>query len=135
MDTLRIALIDDVLLRRGMVTAALEAADVQVQPFASVGQCLEADALNADVLLYIPTIAQTLAILEVVSSLTQRYEIPVAVIASADPQREANAIRELLHHGAKAYISITNTDLTAAVAALRYVKEGGTYAPLNHILT
>lgn len=132
-DNLRIGLIDPVLLRRRIAKTALESFQIAVQDFGTIVECIAAD-VEADILVVVPPVLMVGPILEDIRALRERHNLPVVIIASADPHREGHMVREILRGGASGYIANQTTDLPTAVAALRFVKSGGMYMPLDNIL-
>jgi DNA-binding NarL/FixJ family response regulator len=116
-----------------MTQQALQSLGVEVQDFSTVAACLATD-IQADLVVLLPPTLQVMVILEEVAALRERHNLPVVVIASADPKREGNLVREMLRGGVNGYIPVHSTDLPTAIAALRFVKSGGNYAPLENLL-
>jgi DNA-binding NarL/FixJ family response regulator len=132
MDQMRVGIIDEVMLRRDCIGIAFAAAGVTVVKFPSVLDCTEANP-SVDVLLFLPVSNSVLPILPDITRLNQCNR-PVIVMATIEAPREIHTVRELLRTGARGYIPTLSTDLSSALAAIRFVVNGGTYAPLDNLL-
>jgi DNA-binding NarL/FixJ family response regulator len=60
---------------------------------------------------------------------------PLIVLSDAEDAQEPKTIRNTLKSGAHGFIPTRSTGISAAFAAIRFVKAGGTFAPLDFLLS
>lgn len=61
--------------------------------------------------------------------------IPLVILSDADDAQYASMIRSVLESGARGFIPTRTTGIPITFAAIRFVKAGGTFAPLDLLLT
>jgi len=138
-DRIRIALIDAVQFSQDCLIRAFNAIhpDLLITPFDSVSACLQADRMDPDVILYC-THDDGLSeqrTLQCVADLREKFaSTPVVVLSDSKAALQPRSIRNALKCGARGFIPTLNTQVPAVLAALRFVKEGGTFAPLDLLL-
>lgn len=137
---IRVGLIDSLRFSRDCLIRAFGALhpDLIIVPFASVEECAGPNEADVEIILYYchdDGPFETLA-LQQVKLLRQKFEnIPIVVLSDARSALQARSIRTTLNSGAQGIIPTLTTELPAALAAIRFVKDGGTFAPLNALLS
>jgi DNA-binding NarL/FixJ family response regulator len=138
--TLSIGLIDCCLFSRECLITVLRShhLNVIIVPFASVDDCIAKKQLDLDVVIYyihagdIPEAA-------IVGNIGKiRQAIPnvrIVVLSDVSHEHQPNAIRTMLNGGAHGFIPTRTTGILITIAAIRFVKAGGTFAPLDQLLT
>lgn len=129
---LSVGLVDAVQLRRQLTGIACVQAGFTVTAYATVAECAAADG-DVDVLLYFPCGGDVTRIVASVALLREHGK-PLLVITDTSFLNEKYATRALLAGGAQGYLPSETTDVTTAVAAIRFVAEGGVYAPVDKLL-
>jgi DNA-binding NarL/FixJ family response regulator len=138
-DRIRIALIDRHRFRRDCLISAF--GDFQpgltVIPFESVADCIRLPAIGLDIVLYYSHDdgpSEALA-LEDIRTLVQIVpDLPIVMLSDATSALQPANIRAVLNAGVRGIIPTLITDVPAAVAAIRFVRDGGTFAPLDVLL-
>jgi DNA-binding NarL/FixJ family response regulator len=135
-----IALIDGLLFSRDCVIQALRALhpEMLLVPFASVDDCLSSSPITLNLILYYAHgdgPCETL-VAQHVKQLRQAFSgVPVIILSDARAVLQPRQIRSALNSGARGFIPTSITEMSAAVAAIRFVRDGGTFAPLDVLLT
>jgi DNA-binding NarL/FixJ family response regulator len=112
--------------------------NVMVLPFASVRDWTACHRHDIDIAIYCPRSNDNLdaAITRDVGAIRQAApDLPLVVISDVDDVQQPKAIRSTLSSGAHGFIPMRTTGILMAIAAIRFVKAGGTFAPLNQLLT
>jgi DNA-binding NarL/FixJ family response regulator len=135
-----IGLIDCLLFSRDCLIQALRALhpEMSLIPFASVGDCLSSAPIGLHLILYYAHgdgSCETL-VPQHIKELRQAFNsIPIIVLSDASTALQPRQIRSALNSGAQGFIPTSVTEMSAAVAAIRFVRDGGTFAPLDVLLT
>ena len=112
--------------------------DLVMVPFSSVNECVQANPGNLDIVLYYShdDLSSEPVTLQQIKILREAFpNVPVVVLSDARSSLQARNIRNALNSGAQGFIPTLVTEVPAALAAIRFVKDGGTFAPLNLLLT
>jgi len=138
-EQIRVGLIDSLRFSRDCLISAFGALhpDLIIVPFASVEECAASSSSKVEIILYychddgpFETLAQ-----QQVKVLRQKFDnVPIVVLSDARNAILPRSIRTTLNSGAQGIIPTLTTELPAALAAIRFVKAGGTFAPLNALL-
>lgn len=116
---------------------AIAATDLCVVPIGSVKECLELEQADVRLILYHPHDADVFdnVTLRHVTAMQQKFgDIPIMVLSDAADEVRQSFIRRVLNSGARGFIPTRTTDMTAALTAIRFVMDGGTFAPLDDLL-
>jgi DNA-binding NarL/FixJ family response regulator len=136
----RIAVIDSIQLSQDCLIRAFNAIhpDLLITPFDSVEACLRTEQTDLDVVLYCThddglSERQTL---QCIAELRQRFALtPVVVLSDSRASLQPQTIRSALESGARGFISTLTTRVPAVLTALRFIKDGGTFVPLDLLLS
>ena len=135
-----IGLIDGLLFSRDCLIQALRALhpEMSLIPFTSVGDCLSYAPTNLHLILYYSHGSETceMSLPQHVKELRQAFShTPIIVLSDARTALQPRQVRSVLNSGAQGFIPTAITEISAAVAAIRFVRDGGTFAPLDVLLT
>lgn len=136
-EAFRIAWVDSYRLTRECIMEAFIALHPQLVmlPFASIQDCIDDACDDLDLIIYHSHSLDT-ACLESVVALRRAFgEAPLIVLSDADDAQQIKNIPDTLKSGAHGFISTRTTDISMAFAAIRFVQAGGTFAPLDLLLT
>jgi DNA-binding NarL/FixJ family response regulator len=138
--SIAVGLIDCLRFSRDCLIQALRTLhpELSMIPFASVGDCIGAAPAGLHLILYYShgESSSELLVLQHVKELRQAFgRTPIVVLSDARTALQARNIRNALNSGAQGFIPTSITEMSAAVAAIRFVKDGGTFAPLDLLLT
>jgi DNA-binding NarL/FixJ family response regulator len=137
MDSFRIAWVDSYRLTRECIMKAFVELYPQLGmfPFASIQDCIDGECGYLDLIIY-HSHKLDAACLESVTMLRQAYgTVPLIVLSDDDDAQQIKTIPDTLKSGAHGFISTRTTDIPMALAAMRFVKAGGTFAPLDLLMT
>ena len=137
--SLAIGLVDCYRFSRECLTTALESFHSQlvVLPFSSVQDCHPKGQSGLDLIIYYPHAGDTLeaVIVRDVGVLQQAMPgVPIVVLSDVEDAYQPRTIRSTLNSGAHGFIPTRSTGILVAIAAIRFVKAGGTFAPLEQLL-
>jgi DNA-binding NarL/FixJ family response regulator len=136
---MRIGLIDNLRFTQDCIGRALKGmhANITLIAFSTISECVLSPPLEADLLLYYSHddgLFETVAIQQI-RTLRQTFrDIPIVVMSDARSALQPRNIRNALTSGAQGFIPTMTTELPAVLAAIRFVRDGGTFAPLNLLL-
>jgi DNA-binding NarL/FixJ family response regulator len=138
-EVIRIALIDSIQFSQDCLIRAFNAThpDLVITPFDSVPACLQSGRTDLDAVLYCThddglSEQQTL---QCVVELRQKFaSTPVVVLSDSQGALQPESIRNALKSGARGFIPALNTRVPTVLAALRFIKDGGTFVPLDLLL-
>ena len=138
-EVIRIALIDSIQFSQDCLIRAFNAThpDMLITPFDSVSACLQTDRSDLDAVLFCThddelSEHQTL---QHVAALNQKFALtPVVVLSDSQAALQPQSIRNALKSGARGFIPTLNTRVPTVLAALRFIKDGGTFVPLDVLL-
>lgn len=135
--TARIAWIDDHALSRDCIMKVLWETEpkLEVQPFASVSEFLEGDAGRVDgIVLYAHGTYENC--LQKIGTLRASMPCtPVIILTDVEDHCRIDLIRDTLRAGASGFISTRSMGLGMTLSAIRFVQSGGTFAPLDLLLS
>ena len=134
---LRIGLIDCYRFSQECLVKAF--ADLQpgflMSPFATVQECVLGAAQDFDLVIYYSH-AGEMEIMPNITALRQAFEaIPLIVLSDSEDAHLPKAICSTLKQGAHGFIPTRSMGIPMIVAAIQFVKAGGTFAPLDMLLT
>lgn len=136
-DAARIAWIDSYALTRDCLLKVLS--DLQpnliVHPFASVQEFLSADSQDIDVIIFHSHRSFDAALQELVAIREGLNTTPVIMLSDLEEGFQISAIRAALSAGANGFISTRSMGLGMTLSAIRFVQSGGTFAPLDILLS
>lgn len=135
-DVIRIAWVDTHNLTRECIMAALRELypRITVFPFNSTAELLTKAHADIDIIIYHSHALDT-GSLQDVSDLQKGFgDIPVIVLSDIHDANHLRIVREALQNGAHGFISTRTSSIRTAVAAIRFVKAGGTFAPLDLLI-
>jgi len=135
-----VGLIDCLRFSRDCLTQALRTLhqELSIVPFGSVADCIGAGTTGLHLILYYShsESSSEMLVLQHVKELRQAFaDTPIMVLSDARTALQPRNIRNALNSGAQGFIPTSVTEMSAAVAAIRFVKDGGTFAPLDLLLT
>jgi DNA-binding NarL/FixJ family response regulator len=134
----RLALIDAPLFSHECLLRAFEQAKPKfdILAFAGLTDCLSADGLDADLILYVAHQNDSEgAILNAVASMRHAFvDIPIVVLWDAPDAQEPKSIRRALRSGAQGFIPTRTTSFPTMLAAINFVRAGGTFVPVDAVL-
>jgi DNA-binding NarL/FixJ family response regulator len=139
-DSAAVGLIDCLRFSRDCLIQALRTLhpELSIVPFASVSDCISSAPAGLDLMLYYShgESSSEIVVLQHVKELRREFgSTPVVVLSDARTALQPRNIRNVLNSGAQGFIPTSITEISAAVAAIRFVKDGGTFAPLDLLLT
>jgi len=139
MADVKLGLVDPNRFTRECLVKALIAMHdgLTIRSFATVSECVAHAEGSFDLVAYyshddelLPGIA-----LEDLAVIRQRLgEVPVIVLSDARGAGEARTIRDILAAGVQGFIPTRTTGVPVALAVIRFVYAGGTFAPLDPLL-
>ena len=141
-NALTVGLIDCYRFSQECLIKALENLYPQltIVPFATVGGCIAEQRTDLDLIVYYSHYSQAngasdAALTRNISALGQAFpDIPLVVLSDADDAQRLKTFRDTLKSGARGFIPTRTTGIPIAIAALRLIKEGGTFAPMDLML-
>jgi DNA-binding NarL/FixJ family response regulator len=136
---LTIGLIDCYRFSQECLTRVFESLDprIKVHGFESVDDCSEKRPAGLSLLIYYShdTNAAEAALTQAVLGLRGGFpDIPLIVLSDAEDAHQRKTIRTTLSSGAQGFIPTRTTGIPVAIAAIRLIKAGGTFAPLDLLL-
>jgi DNA-binding NarL/FixJ family response regulator len=134
-----IALIDSLRFSRDCLIRAFGAIhpELSLVPFSTVADCVRSAPAKYEVILYYSRHGSSFenAALQQIKTLREAFlNIPIIVLSDAQSALQPRHIRNALNSGAQGFIPTLVTDVPATLAAIRFVKDGGTFAPLDLLL-
>lgn len=109
-----------------------------VYPFASVQGFLAGQTDKFDLLIYfwhVNDASAMTAMRDVAAACAAFADTPLVVLSDAEEAQHPKTVRITLKSGARGFIPTRTTGLQMAAAAIRFVRAGGTFAPLNLLLS
>jgi DNA-binding NarL/FixJ family response regulator len=139
-EALMVGLIDGNRFSRECLITAIESLDprLTILPFASVQCCLAERPTGLDLIIYYSRANDISDEMIVPNVATIRQVFPkvrLIVLSEAEDAQLPNTIRSMLKSGAHGFIPAQTTGIQIAIAAIGFVKAGGTFAPLDSLLT
>jgi DNA-binding NarL/FixJ family response regulator len=139
-DVLTVGLIDCYVFSRECLMKAIECFNpgLTMLPFASVEDCIGNDMNSIDLIVYYPHAedASESAATRNVSTICQAFpDIPLVLLSDAEEAGQPGTLRSALKSGAHGFIPTRTTGIAVTAAAFRFVKAGGTFAPVDLLIT
>ncbi len=136
---MRVGLIDPYRFTRECLANAFSLLhrDLVVLPFVTVADCVAPGQPALDLLAYYSHDdgPATEVILADLAELRRVFgTVPVVVLSDATNAAEPEVIRSMFRNGAQGFIPTQFTGIPVALAAIRFVQAGGTFAPLDLLL-
>jgi DNA-binding NarL/FixJ family response regulator len=136
-ENLQIAWIDSHSLIRDCFLTAILAIQpkLSIYPFLSVRDFIAKNSASIDlVVLYSRSSYEES--LQGLSEIRSNFEtMPLIMLSDLEGSEQINAVRGALRAGANGFISTRTTGLSMTMSAIRFVKAGGTFAPVEMLLT
>lgn len=137
---LMIGLIDCYRFSRECLIKAVENLHphLTILPFASVQECVAERQSGLDLIIYYSRAHDISDEMTVPNVATIRQAFPdvrLIVLSDAEDAQQPKTIRSMLKSGAHGFIPAQTTGIQIAIAAIGFVKAGGTFAPLDLLLT
>jgi DNA-binding NarL/FixJ family response regulator len=134
---LRIAWIDCYALTRDCILRAI--LDLQptlkVSPFVSVTEFVRADNSAFDLIIFYSHASYDVSLQEIAAIRQALEAAPLIMLSDLEDSHQLNTIRGALRAGANGFISTRSTGLAMTLSAIRFVQAGGTFAPLEMLLS
>ena len=105
-----------------------------VQAFGSVEECILDPAQDFDVILYHAHASATQD-MDALVAVRQAFCVPLIVLSDAEDAQQPQAVHDILRQGAQGFIPTRTMGIPMIVAAIHFVKAGGTFAPLDLLLS
>ncbi len=140
LSSVTIGLIDDYRFSQECLIKAFQSinARLAVLPFMSVRECIEQARPDLDLVIYYSHVGKASDAMDAkkISTLHDAFQDrPLIVLSDAEDADHPNIIRNTLRNGAHGLIPTRTTGIEMAVAAIRFIKAGGVFAPLDLLLT
>jgi DNA-binding NarL/FixJ family response regulator len=137
-EALRVAWIDSHRLTRECMMSAFSAAHpaLALTSYGSVEDCIaKIEPPIVDLIVY-HSHALGLALCDDIAALQRTVEgRPIVLLSDAGEANQMGAIRDALRSGANGYVCTRTSSMSMAFASLLFVQAGGTFAPLELLLT
>jgi DNA-binding NarL/FixJ family response regulator len=133
----RIAWIDSFALTRDCIMKVLwdSQPNLTVQPFVSVEAFLARDVEEVDVIILYSHRTYDSCLQDIALIRDSIETIPVIVLSDLEDSYQVNTIRGALRAGASGFIATRSMGLGMTLSAIRFVQSGGTFAPLEILLS
>lgn len=137
LDSLRVAWIDSYALTRDCVLRAMSELQptLSVAPFASVHECVRADGGTFDLIILYSHASYDVCLQEIAAIRQVFDRAPLIMLSDLEDSHQVTTIRGALRAGANGFISTRSTGLSMTLSAIRFVQAGGTFAPLEMLLS
>jgi DNA-binding NarL/FixJ family response regulator len=137
---LTVGLIDDYRFSQECLIKAVEHlhSNLTILPFISVQDCLAGRQGSLDLIIYhwhVNDVPEVEILGEIVAIRQAFPDIPLIVLSDVGDTQQSQALRNTLQSGAHGFIPTRTTGIEIAIAAIRFVKAGGTFAPLDQLLS
>ncbi len=136
---LRVGLVDDYRFSQECVAKVFSdmSSLVQIRSFATVDEYTKCADADFDVTLYYCHATENLSAdtQRILAGLRAESGLrPLIVMSDVDEAHQAAALRMAMSSGARGFIPTRTTGLSIMLAVIRFVRAGGTYAPLDLLL-
>lgn len=140
LDSLTIGLIDFYRLTQECLTKVFDdlQADISIYSFMTVKECIAEARNDLDLIIYYlhGSEASDATVMQAITTVCQAFPtIPVIVFSDADCSQQSKIMRSTLKSGARGFIPTRTASLPITLAAIRFVKAGGTFVPVDLLLT
>jgi len=135
--TTRIAWIDAYALSRDCIMKVLWESEpkLTVHPFASVTQFLASEVGEVDAIVLHAHGSYEICLQEIAKLRAAIQRTPVVILSDLEEHCQIDTIRNTLRAGASGFISTRTMGLGMTLSAIRFVQSGGTFAPLDLLLS
>jgi DNA-binding NarL/FixJ family response regulator len=134
---MQIAWIDSYSLTRECILRAMS--DLQLVPgvlaFASVKECMDSKDVAFDLIILYSHSSYEVCIRETELLREAFQDARLIMLSDLEDSHQLNTIRGALKAGANGFISTRTTGLSMTLSAIRFVQAGGTFAPLEVLLS
>jgi DNA-binding NarL/FixJ family response regulator len=137
-DSIHVAWIDSHRLIRECMSGALAATQpsLTLASYESVEDCISGSSDKAVDLVVYHVYELGSGLVDEVSALQQAIEgRPIVLLSDAEDANQIATIRDALRSGANGYVSTRTSTISMAIASLLFVQAGGTFAPLELLLS
>jgi DNA-binding NarL/FixJ family response regulator len=134
---LRIAWIDCYALTRDCILRAILELQpaLKVSPFVSVPDFVRAGDGAFDLIIFYSHASYDVCLQEIAAIRHALEAAPLIMLSDLEDSHQLNTIRGALRAGANGFISTRSTGLAMTLSAIRFVQAGGTFAPLEMLLS
>ena len=135
--SLRIAWIDCYALTRDCILRAILELQpaLKVSPFVSVAEFVQTGDGTFDLVIFYSHASYDLCLQEIATIRLAMDTAPLIMLSDLEDSHQLNTIRGALRAGANGFISTRSTGLAMTLSAIRFVQAGGTFAPLEMLLS
>jgi DNA-binding NarL/FixJ family response regulator len=139
LSSLNIALIDYYRLIQECLTKVLDDMhpEISIFNFLTVKDCLAEARSDLDLIIYHPhgTEISEMAIMQANTAICQAFPtVPVIIFSDADLIQQSKFMRAAFKSGARGFVPTQTASLAITLAAIHFVKAGGTFAPVDLLL-
>lgn len=139
-DVLLIGLIDCHQFSRDCLIGAFATLhqELSILPFVDIQDCVHAARADLDLILYYSHDEGSFedVALQGMTAIRHAFKgVPVIILSDAKSALQPRTIRNALKSGAQGFIPTRTTEMPVAFAAIRFVKAGGTFAPIDLLLS
>jgi DNA-binding NarL/FixJ family response regulator len=134
---LRIAWIDCYALTRDCILRAILELQptLKVSPFVSVPEFVRTGNEPFDLIIFYSHASYDVCLQEIAAIRHALEAAPLIMLSDLEDSHQLNTIRGALRAGANGFISTRSTGLAMTLSAIRFVQAGGTFAPLEMLLS
>ncbi|WP_419759367.1 LuxR C-terminal-related transcriptional regulator [Acidisoma sp.] len=134
---LRIAWIDSYALTRDCILRAILELQptLKVSPFISVAEFVRTGNDGFDLIIFYSHASYDICLQEIAAIRQALEAAPLIMLSDLEDSHQLNTIRGALRAGANGFISTRSTGLAMTLSAIRFVQAGGTFAPLEMLLS
>ena len=134
---LRIAWIDSYALTRDCILRAILELQptLKVSPFISVAEFVRTGNDGFDLIIFYSHASYDVCLQEIAAIRQALEAAPLIMLSDLEDSHQLNTIRGALRAGANGFISTRSTGLAMTLSAIRFVQAGGTFAPLEMLLS
>ena len=97
--------------------------------------CIRADGNSFDLIILYSHASYDLCLQEIAAIRSAFDRPPIIMLSDLEDSHQVNTIRGALRAGANGFISTRSTGLSMTLSAIRFVQAGGTFAPLEMLLS
>lgn len=137
---LTIGLIDFHRLTQDCLAQALEGLHSHISPinFTTVKDCITAADNSLDLIIYYLHGSEfsEATVMQSIAALVEAFPaVPVMAFSDADGMQQSKIMRLVLKSGARGFVPTLTASLSITLAAIRFVKAGGTFVPVDLLLS
>ncbi|GAB0117730.1 LuxR C-terminal-related transcriptional regulator [Acidisoma sp. 7E03] len=133
----RIGWIDSFALTRDCILKVLSATQPRlvIRPFASAEELLAVEVKEFDVVVLHSHDSYEACLEEITKLREAAPHLPVVILSDLEESGQINTVRGALRAGASGFISTRSMGLGMTLSAIRFVQSGGTFAPVDLLLS